>query len=79
MTHPTLIEVVARTLSVDPLAIGEESTSANTRNWDSLRQVILMTELERIYGIEFEFDQINEATSIAQIREFLRQKGVSTS
>jgi len=79
VSTPTLIEIVARTLSIDPRAVSEASTSANTRNWDSLRQVILMTELERIYGIEFEFDQINEAQSILRIRDILREKGIEIS
>ncbi|MBV9735902.1 MAG: acyl carrier protein [Acidisphaera sp.] len=79
MPSSHLLDLIASTLSVDPGQVSEHSDSKNTRNWDSLRQVILMTELERIYNIEFEFEQINDATSVSRIRAFLEQKGVAAA
>jgi len=79
VTSPSLLEVIASTLSIDAAKVTEQSTSKDTQNWDSLRQVILMTELERIYNIEFEFEQINDATSVSRIRGFLQEKGVQAA
>lgn len=76
VTSPRLLDLIANTLSIDPAQVTEQSTSKDTQNWDSLRQVILMTELERICNIEFEFEQINDATSVSRIRSFLQAKGV---
>jgi acyl carrier protein len=48
----------------------------NTRKWDSLRQVMLMTELETSFGIELTDDEMTAATSVAKIRAILRGHGV---
>jgi acyl carrier protein len=49
----------------------------NTRKWDSLRHVMLMTELETSYGIELSDQEMIEAVSVAKIRALLHQRGVA--
>jgi hypothetical protein len=46
-----LLELIARTLKLLPDSIGEHSDMHNTRRWDSLRHVLLMTEIELGYAI----------------------------
>ncbi|WP_174300821.1 acyl carrier protein [Caulobacter sp. S45] len=72
----TLYAVVANALNIDPAGVNEDSGLDATLNWDSLRQVILITEIERAYDVEFDLDTINKATSVRSIREMLSQKGV---
>lgn len=79
MADTSLVQLVAATLGVEASGLTEGSGMNNTKNWDSLRQVVLMTELERVYGVEFEFDQMSAATTIAEIREILREKGVEAA
>jgi acyl carrier protein len=49
---------------------------SNTRKWDSLRQIMLMTELETQYGFELSDQQMLETTSVAKIRALLAVRGV---
>jgi acyl carrier protein len=70
-----LYPVLARILEVDPATISEASNMENTDGWTSLRQVILVAEVERIFGVKLDFEQMMEATSVAAIREMLAAKG----
>ena len=50
---------------------------SNTKKWDSLRHVMLMTELETNYGIELSDKEMMETVSVAMIRALLQQRGVA--
>lgn len=77
MADVNLLELIAGTLGVPPSDISEISDMANTKKWDSLRQVMLMTELETNYGIELTDKEMVEATSVAKIRALLVERGLS--
>ena len=49
---------------------------SNTPKWDSLRQIMLMTELETQYGIELTDREMLESVSVSQIRAVLTRYGV---
>jgi acyl carrier protein len=76
MESAALLELIAGTLGVPPAQITDASDIRNTRKWDSLRHVMLMTELETNYGIEFSDKEIMEAVSVAKTREILKRRGV---
>jgi acyl carrier protein len=77
MASAALLELIAGTLGVPPAEISEASDMTNTRKWDSLRHVMLMTELETTYGIELSDQEMMETLSVAKIRTLLRQRGVA--
>ena len=74
-----LYAVVARVMEVDAATITEESNMENTEGWSSLRQVILVAEVERIFGVRLDFEQMMEATSVTAIRGLLAAKGVAVA
>ena len=73
---PSLNAVIASALNINPAEVNEDSSIDATPNWDSLRHVILITEVERAYDVEFDLDAIGKAISVRQIREMLAAKGV---
>ena len=77
MASAALLELIAGTLGVPPAEISEASDMTNTRKWDSLRHVMLMTELETTYGIELSDQEMMETLSVAKIRTLLRQRCVA--
>lgn len=77
MSTDSLLALIAGTLGIDPAEVHEASDASNTRKWDSLRQVMLMTELETTYGIELTDQQLVETTSVAKIRAVLNAHGVA--
>jgi acyl carrier protein len=77
MTKDTLLSLIAGTLGIDPAEVTEVSDMTNTRKWDSLRQIMLMTELETHFGLELSDRQMLETTSVAKIRVLLRLQGIA--
>ena len=75
MPDTALLTLIAGTLGIPPDEVTEASDMTNTRKWDSLRQVMLMTELETSYGIELSDEEMTEATSVAKIRAVLQAHG----
>ncbi len=75
MTDNTLLELIARTLGIDRSRLTEASDMSNTPKWDSLRQIMLMTELETHYGIELTDREMLESASVSQIRAVLTGYG----
>jgi acyl carrier protein len=75
MLEPPLNELIANTLGIPIAQITEASSMENTPKWDSLRQMIVMTELELNYGVELTNEEMTDANSIVKLRELLRRKG----
>jgi acyl carrier protein len=76
MPADPLHALIAGTLGVLPEEINELSDTGNTGRWDSLRHLMLMTELETHYGIEFTEQEMAGATSVVKIRALLGERGV---
>ena len=68
MDGDTLLQLIAGTLGVPPAEISEASDMTNTAKWDSLRQVMLMTELETNFDVELSDQEMLDATSVTKIR-----------
>jgi acyl carrier protein len=77
MAKDTLLTLIAGTLGIDPAEVTEGSEMSNTRKWDSLRQIMLMTELETHFGLELSDQQMLETTSVAKIRALLSLQDVA--
>ena len=72
----SLHAIIASALNIDVSQVSEDSGLDVTPNWDSLRQVILITEVERAYDVEFDLDTLSQATTVGRIRDLLAGKSV---
>lgn len=76
MADDMLLKLIAGTLGIDPAEVTEDSGMSNTRKWDSLRQIMLMTELETHFGFELSDQEMLETNSVVKIRSLLNLRGV---
>ena len=53
--------------------VSEEMEMNNIAEWDSLKQVQLIAELEEKLGIEFDFEDILTMTSVKKIKAVLNK------
>ena len=72
-----LISSVAGILDVSIDVINENSSRDNVLQWDSLAMVDLITELEIVFGVQFDIHEIAEFNSVEKIKLSLEDKGVS--
>jgi acyl carrier protein len=75
MADDALLTLIAGTLGIHPGEVNNDSDMSNTRKWDSLRQLMLMTELETSFGIELTDQEMLDATSVQKIRAALAAHG----
>ncbi|SFK30300.1 AMP-binding protein [Methylorubrum salsuginis] len=75
----SLSEAVADYLKVAPTVVDEASGTDTVDGWDSLSQLNIMTHLEKVFGIQFAFDDITDAKTVQTIREALRHLGIVAS
>ncbi len=74
-----LLGLIAETLSLDRASLNAQSSAENTKNWDSLRQVVLMGEIESSFDVEFSAQEISEANSVGKIAAALARHGIEVS
>tara|TARA_B100001059_G_C17708585_1_gene514173 strand:+ start:578 stop:802 length:225 start_codon:yes stop_codon:yes gene_type:complete len=54
--------------------VNETTSQINTIQWDSLKHLSLIVELEMEFNIEFEPEEISEMTDYTKIEQFINAK-----
>ena len=55
----------------------DELTQQSITKWDSLAMVHLITELQSVFQVEFELDEIDTLTNYSDIKIALVRKGIA--
>lgn len=66
--------IMASVFEVDEKEIGEDASPDTLENWDSLRQLNLVSALEEEFSIEFDDEEIAEMLSYKLIRLMVSEK-----
>ena len=69
-------EIIAECFKIDPSKITMEMTPDNVENWDSLGQLMLISNLEKELNMTFAIEEIFEIMSIGDIYKILTRKGL---
>lgn len=76
MSTPSLEHVVATVLEVDPAEITDDAAQPNVASWTSMRHIQLVVSVQEAYGVTFDYAEISDIRSVADLRRALRDKGV---
>lgn len=71
-----LIEVFSEGLGVESSALSDDSSPQNTKEWDSLAAMNLVTLIEDTFDVRLKTKDIMRMQTIGIAREVLQQKGV---
>lgn len=71
-----LSTILANVFGINTSDISLKLTKADLQSWDSLKQMDLVTTLEREYEVALELMDIVSMTSVEAIAKVLRDKGV---
>ncbi len=72
LKNDLLTDVMMRILEVD--TVTPDMSVDTTPSWNSFRHIQLMSELERTFGVRFEFYEIAEMTNVKLIKNALQIK-----
>ncbi|SFV15112.1 Acyl-CoA synthetase (AMP-forming)/AMP-acid ligase II [Methylobacterium sp. 174MFSha1.1] len=76
---PSLSEVIGRLLDLPAADISENSGMDVTENWDSLKQVEILTGVEAAFNVRFSFEATMETATVGEIRRLLAGHGIAAS
>lgn len=71
---PKLKSIVAKALKIDAEQVTDDLAMAGTPAWDSMKHMEIVVGIEDAYGLQFEFDEIAEMSSVGAIRAVLARK-----
>jgi len=74
-----LRDLLIEFFELPPDTMASDIVQERIAKWDSLAMVQLIVELQTVFGVEFEVDEIDRLTSYSQIGEALGRKGVKVS
>lgn len=60
--------------SVDPGTITIETTPADVPAWDSMGHVALVSNLEQVFGLNFDVDEVMDMENVRQIVKMIETK-----
>lgn len=69
-------QAFAAAFNTDPAAISLESEPGDIAGWDSMGHVQLVAELEKVFSISLEVDEVMEMEDVASIIRVLKAKGL---
>jgi len=65
---------IFKALFKNPPELRDDSSSKDIADWDSLRHVMLITEIENQFGIKFDLDEMLSMSNFGEIRQFVSAK-----
>lgn len=77
MTQENLLPLLAGVLGVDPDTLSDGAGMGVTERWDSLRHVMIMSEIERAYGLKLSAREMMQVASVRDLRGMLAARGVA--
>ena len=72
-----VVKITALIIKVPVDKLSVDSCMGNPAKWDSLAHTNLIIELESVFDVGFEFDELDRITSIQAIVDSLNSKGVN--
>lgn len=73
--HPTLVQIVATVLKVDPARVGPDSNADTLEGWDSLAHWEIIAEVEAAFAMEFTMDEAVAFQRLGDIQDALLRRG----
>lgn len=74
-----LIALFADILAVEPDSVTNATAPDNNPKWDSLANMILLSEIEETYAVELESDEITAMKSVGKVRKILADRGIDAA
>ncbi|MDY3428147.1 acyl carrier protein [Riemerella anatipestifer] len=70
-----IIEIMAEVFEMDENSFPQEISQETVENWDSLRHLNLIVEIEESFDVSFEPEEISEMITMDKILEMLQKQG----
>jgi acyl carrier protein len=73
-TEKKVSKIIAKVLEVSPDIINEDTAVGDLKEWDSLRHLVVITEVEKEFQIMFEAEEIMELEDVSDFVAIIEEK-----
>lgn len=70
------VKTVSSVFKIKPAKVTDSASPMNIKGWDSFRGLLLITEIEKKFGVKFSMDEILTIRDIGSIKKILRKHGI---
>lgn len=70
-----LTHIFSSVLGIEESKIVPELSPQNASSWDSINAIILVTEIEKAFGISFTYDEVMGVKNFADVIRLVESKG----
>ncbi len=70
-------DILASVLGIDADVIADNTKPEDIENWDSFNGLILVTELEKNFKVQFSLEEIGAVKKVGDIKNILKRHGVN--
>ena len=71
-----LVEIFAETLDLKPEEVTDDLSPKNCGQWDSVKNLLLLAEIETAFGISLDFQDLENMDTFGKVKEGLKKYGV---
>jgi len=72
-----LTVVLARVLEIPEAEITDDTGPDNVASWDSFNGLLLVSELEEAFDVEFTMEEVTSVKSVRDIKDILNKYGIA--
>lgn len=72
-----LKQILSKVLQIDENKITDETSPDNAETWDSFNGLMLVSELENEFNVQFTMDEVMSVKCVKDIKEALKKHGVN--
>jgi len=74
-----LMSIISNVLNVDVSRLTNKTQAEDIESWDSFNSMLLISEIESEFDVEFTMKEMSHVRSIQDIKNILFNKGISNS
>lgn len=71
-----LNKLIGKILKISPARVSDKTSPENVRRWDSFTGLLLITEIEKAYGIKLSMDEVLSIKNIGSIRKIIKSRDI---
>jgi acyl carrier protein len=76
-TDKKLKTILAKVLLIDEAKISDELSRKTVKEWDSMAHLMLVSEIESVFEVTMDDDDIMEIQTVADIKKTLQKLGIT--
>ena len=71
-----LMKLISSVLNIDENSINNDTSPENTESWDSFNALVMVSELESEFEVQFSIDEVYSVSNVEDIKNALIRHGI---